>query len=90
MTTTAEPTTDARGTGGYVVQLMRESAGLTQQQLADLAGVSRGQLGRIERGEAETFADGRPCRFCGSVGNGPTDTLGRVTDALAIYAAGRP
>ena len=33
------------------IKTLRQAAGLTQQQLADLAGVNRSQVQKLERGE---------------------------------------
>lgn len=38
MTTTAQPTDKARETGGSTMRMIRETAGLTQAELADLGG----------------------------------------------------
>jgi DNA-binding XRE family transcriptional regulator len=87
MTTTAQPTDQARATGGSTIRLFRRGSGLSQQQLADLAGISRAQLGRMERGDVDLYTAGAHCRFCGSDGGrGPTDDFNRVSAALARYA----
>jgi transcriptional regulator with XRE-family HTH domain len=51
MTITAQPTDKARESGGWVVRHWRELLGLSQLEAGRLAGVSRDQVGRIERGE---------------------------------------
>lgn len=45
------PTVDALQVMGSFIQLRRKEYGLTVQQLADKAGVSRGLVHRIERGD---------------------------------------
>jgi transcriptional regulator with XRE-family HTH domain len=51
MTTTAQPTDKARATGGWIYRLIRGHLGLSQQDVAALAGVSRSQYGAMERGD---------------------------------------
>ena len=87
MTTTAQPTDKARDTGGWVFYLVRERLGLSQQQLADLAGISRTRVSRMERGDVDLYREGAHCSFCGGDGGrGPTDDFDRVSQALARYA----
>src|SRR4051794_861140 len=66
MTITAQPTDKARESGGWVTRHNRETLGLTQQELADIAGVSRAQLGRLERRDVEGVVEGGHCPMCGS------------------------
>jgi transcriptional regulator with XRE-family HTH domain len=74
--TTQHPITEkARETGGYVLRVCREAAGLTQREVADRAGVSASQLGRMERGDVRPLAR--------------LDQLVRVADAVADLARGR-
>jgi transcriptional regulator with XRE-family HTH domain len=42
---------------GQVIKACREQRGLSQEALADLAGISRSFLGEIERGEAAPSLD---------------------------------
>jgi predicted transcriptional regulator len=63
-------TTDkAHETGGWVLRICREAAGLTRGEVADRAGISTPQLGRMERGDVPPLKH--------------FDELQRVTDAIA-------
>jgi hypothetical protein len=83
MTITAQPTDAASATGGSTIRLFRRASGLSQQQLASLAGISGAQLGRMGRGDVDLYSDGAHCRFCGG---DPTDDFNRVGQALAEHA----
>lgn len=49
------------------IKELREAAGMTQENLAEKAGVSRGTIVRLEKGSAETTT---------------TETLSKIADAL--------
>lgn len=90
MTTTAQPTEKARESGGWVTRHAREILGLTQQELADIAGVTRDQVGRLERGDSAAVVEGGHCPFCGgSTGRGMSEVLLRVSWALGQASARR-
>jgi transcriptional regulator with XRE-family HTH domain len=52
--TVTDQSTDTR-TGGRTIRTGREAIGLSQRVLGALAGVSRDQIGRIERGEVRSL-----------------------------------
>lgn len=80
--------------GGATLRMMRETHGLTQQQLADLAGVSRSWLSRAENGKTPMHDAAatrrRTCSHCGrSDGQIDTDEMGRLLDTIATLPARR-
>src|SRR4051794_5291149 len=90
MTITEQPTDKARESGGWVTRHARDILGLTQQELADIAGVSRAQLGRLERGDVDGVVEGGHCPVCGGdTGRGASNVLLRVSWALGQAAADR-
>jgi transcriptional regulator with XRE-family HTH domain len=62
------------GAVGRAIRTLREARGLTQEQLADLAGVHRTYVGSVERGERNVTVE-TLLRFAQALEVRPSDIL---------------
>jgi hypothetical protein len=74
-TTTISPTPN-------IIRELRKQLHLTQQEVAERAGVSRYYLGRLERGEVSLTVEGRTCPTCGHKPQGLAPEVGQVLRAM--------
>lgn len=62
---------------GQAIRVMRKAKGMTQETLADAAGVERAHLGKVERGERNvTFLN--VLRIAAALGETPSALLGEA------------
>ena len=74
---------------GAKVRAMRKQKGLSQEELASLAGLDRSYMGHIERGEKNIMNRHRFARHLSAIQNGGrrTDNLLRLNVALYVVQA---
>ena len=80
------PVRDERASGGYAVPVMnrireiREAAGLTQEELAEMVGTTATHIWRLEQGRTKLTADWMT-RLAEALGCSPADLIANVVTA---------